>query len=211
MKLTLATLLALTCAFGQTKTAPKKTVPKAVSAPAPAKPSSTRFPIESLGVEGNRSLTREQVLDIAGLKPGQLAGRAEFDAARDRLVACGAFETVSYRFVPGSKGEGYSATFQVNEIEQVYPVEFEELHVSSIDLREALRQKDPLFANAKLPATQPVLERFAKWIQEYLAGKGIQEKIIGSVSPATGGEYSIVFRPARNRPSVAQVTFEGNQ
>jgi outer membrane protein assembly factor BamA len=185
----------------------------AVAKPAPAKsaPAPSKWPIESLAVEGNRAFTDDQVLAIAGLKTGQSAGRTDFDAARDRLVASGAFETVSYKFVPGSKGEGYSATFQVTEIEQVYAVEFEDLHVSSKDLREFLGKKDPLFTAAKLPATQPVLARYSQWIQEYLEDKGTKERIYGSVAPSATGEYTITFRPARNRPSVAQVTFEGNQ
>src|SRR5688572_6187052 len=205
-------MLLSTLGFAQTKS-PKKSLPPPKSAPAPAKPvpAPTKWPIESLSVEGNRSFTRDQVLAIAGLKAGQVAGKSDFDAARDRLVASGAFETVSYKFVPGNRGEGYAATFQVNEIEQVYAVEFEDLHVSSKDLRETLSAKDPLFTASKLPATQPVLERYRKWIEEYLAAKGIQEKIMGTVAPALPGEYAIVFRPARNRPAVAQVTFEGNQ
>src|SRR5688500_8024289 len=92
-----------TVGFSQSKS-PKKSPPPPKSAPAPAKPASapTKWPIESLSVEGNRSFTREQVLAIAGLKPGQVAGRSDFDAARDRLVASGAFETVSCKFVPGN-------------------------------------------------------------------------------------------------------------
>ena len=57
--------------------------------------------MEALTVEGNRNYTQEQVLSVAGLKIGQLAGRAEFEAARDRLTATGVFETVGYKFEPG--------------------------------------------------------------------------------------------------------------
>ena len=170
-----------------------------------------KFPIASIAIEGNRIFSREQILAIAGLKTGQLAGRAEFEAARDRLVASGAFENVSYRFTPSNKTEGYAATFTVDEIEQVYQVVFEDLHVWPKDLEAALEKKDPLFAKGRLPATQPVIERYAKWVQEYLVSQGFKEKVVGSVTPVAGGEYAIVFRPAGNRPSVAQVTFEGNQ
>lgn len=210
-------LLMLTCAVGfaqagkSPKKAPAASKSAAPTAAAPVPAPANRWPIESLTVEGNRAYTKDQIIAIAGLKAGQMAGRAEFDAARDRLVACGAFEAVSYRFVPGSKGEGYAATFQVGEIEQVYGVEFEELHVSSKDLREHLAKKDPLFGGSRLPATQPVLARYAAWIQEFVAEKGVPEKIVGSVGPSPTGEYMITFRPARNRPSVAQVTFDGNQ
>ena len=179
---------------------------------APAKAAgAAKFPIESIAVEGNRIFNRDQILAIAGLKVGQLAARPEFEAARDRLVASGAFENVSYRFSASAKTEAYAAIFTVAEVEQVYTVVFEDLHVWPKDLEAALQKKDPLFAQTKLPATQPVLERYAKWIQEYLASQGFQEKVVGSVAPTAGGEYAIVFRPAGNRPSVAQITFEGNQ
>ena len=171
----------------------------------------SRWPIESLSVEGNRFYTREQILITAGLRTGQMAGRPEFEAARDRLIATGAFETVGYKFVPGKRGEGYSAVFQITEVQQIYPVDFEELHVSSKDLEEALRAKEPLFSAGSLPATQPVLERYSKFVQDYLAAKGIDEKIAAAVTPSNPGDYAIVFRPARTLPAVAQVTFEGNQ
>ena len=90
----LALLLLLTPAqqFAQThapKTARKAEVQKA----APAE-----WPIASLSVEGNQNYSKEQILGVAGLKVGQMAGKSQFDAARDRLVATGLFDTVSYRF-----------------------------------------------------------------------------------------------------------------
>ena len=60
----------------------------------------SRWPIETLAVEGNRNYTSAQVLAVAGLKKGQMAGRAEFEAAYDRLVATGMFEKVDYSFAP---------------------------------------------------------------------------------------------------------------
>src|SRR5690349_15128130 len=88
-------------------------------------PAPTKWPVERLVVEGNRNYAADQVLGVAGLKIGQVAGKEEFDAARDRLVATGAFETVGYKFEPGPGGQGYVATFQVTEVEPAYSVRFE--------------------------------------------------------------------------------------
>jgi outer membrane protein assembly factor BamA len=168
-----------------------------------------KWPIESLAVTGNRIYSQVQILTVAGLKVGQVAGKPEFDAARDRLTASGAFETVGYRFEPG-KGRGYAATFEVTEVQQAYPVRFEDLHVSEKDLVADLRAHDPLFLSEKLAATQPVLERYAKWVQQFVASKGEpDEKMQGMLMP-DGPEWVILFRPARDLPAVAQVTFEGN-
>jgi outer membrane protein assembly factor BamA len=204
-KLLILLMLVSGCGFAQSKQARPPAQKKAAATPAPA-----RWPIESLAVEGNHNYTREQVLAVAGLKVGQVAGKPEFEAARDRLLACGAFETVGYKFVAGTNAKGYAFTFQLTEVEQVYPVQFEELRVSQKDLESVLAAKDPLFSMAKLPATQPVLERYVKWIQEFLASKGVPEKVAGSVTAAGPGEFVILFRPARNLPAVAQVTFQGN-
>jgi outer membrane protein assembly factor BamA len=162
-------------------------------------------------VEGNHTYTREQIFAVAGLKIGQMAGKAEFEAARDRLVASGAFETVGYKFSPGANGQGYAAVFQVVEVETAYPVRFEELGVPQGDLERMLRERDPLFAPAHLPATEAVLQRYTRWIQEYVDAHGSKEKIAGRVTAVGPDQFAIVFRPARNLPAVAQVTFEGNQ
>ena len=160
---------------------------------------------------GNRSYTREQVIQVAGLRIGQLAGKVEFEAARDRLVACGAFETVGYKFEPGAGKQGYVATFQVTEVDPLLPVRFEELGVPDQELDAVLHAKDPLYSRSKLPATKVVMERYTAWVQEYLASKGITEKIALKVTPVATDEFAIVFRPARDLPAVAQVTFQGNQ
>ena len=62
-------------------------------------------PWGKLDVEGNKLYSDERFLSIAGLKVGQMAGKAEFDAARDRLLATGAFESVGYKFepIPGTR------------------------------------------------------------------------------------------------------------
>src|SRR6202035_5621526 len=100
--------------------------------------------------------------------------KPEFDAARDRLVASGAFETVGYRFEPAHQ-QGYAATFQVTEVQPAYPVRFEELGVPEKDVEAMLAAKDPLFSTTKMPATKPVVERYLARIQEYLASRGMTE------------------------------------
>jgi len=196
-------MLAAAAGFAQTSRPAQK---KATRAPADG-----RWPVESLKVEGNHNYTVQQVLAIAGLQVGQVVGRTDFDAARDRILAAGAFDTVSYTFAPETGTSGFVATFQVTEIEQVYPVQFDDLHVSERDLTATLKAKDPIFANGKLPASQPVFQRYQKWVQEYLASKGITEKIIGGVIPGRPGEYVISFHPDRPLPSVALIFFKGNE
>lgn len=183
--------------------------------PAPAKaqaPKATpdRWPVATLAVEGNSHYSSEVILAAAGLKVGQMAGKDDFEAARDRLVATGVFETVGYRFAPSGDGKGFAASFQVTEIEPMYPVRFERLNATAGELSSMLKRKDPFFGD-RIPATQPILDRHARVIEEYLAGKNQREKVIGKVTADGKGDLAIVFRPAAPLPVIAQVKFEGNQ
>jgi len=203
----LALLLACASAFAQTARPPAK---KAAPAPA-AVPAPTKWPIQSLGVEGNKVFTRDQVLAVAALKVGQLAGKPEFEAARDRLIGSGAFETVGYKFEPGADKRGFVATFQVTEVQPTFPVQFEDLGVPAKELEAVLAAKDPLFSAANLPATRNVLDRYVALVQEYLATKGITEKVAARVAALTSDRFAVVIRPAKGLPAVAQVTFSGNK
>src|SRR5947208_3242728 len=158
-------------------------------APTPKLP--TRWPIETLSVEGNHNYSKEQVLAVAGLKIGQVAGKEEFEAAQKRLEATGAFETVGYRFAPGANSLGYAASFQVVEVEPVYPVRFEELGVPAPEVEAWLRQKQPLFA-PKIAGTKAVLDRYVESIQQLLAARSRPEKIVGKLAPVGPDQYVIV-------------------
>ncbi|HXA49403.1 MAG TPA: hypothetical protein VNV86_03825, partial [Candidatus Acidoferrum sp.] len=156
----LALLLACASAFAQTARPPARKAPAPAKKAAPDAPAPTQWPIQSLTVEGNKVFTRDQVLAVAALKVGQVAGKPEFEAARDRLVASGAFETVGYKFEPASDKQGFVATFQVVEAQPTFPVRFEELPVPGAELEAVLKAKDPLFSAANLPATRSVLDRY---------------------------------------------------
>jgi outer membrane protein insertion porin family len=157
-----------------------------------------RWPVRSVAVEGNRNYSKEQILAVAGIKVGQPAGKQEFEAARDRLMATGLFETVGYRFAPSPDGKAYAASFQVTEVEPVYPVRFEDLNIPEAKLHA-------LFA-PKIPPTSAVLDRYTKTLEEL-----VNEKVAAKLTAVGPDQFVIVFRPARPIPAVAQVTYEGNQ
>jgi outer membrane protein assembly factor BamA len=205
-------LLAAAAGFPQAR-APQKTAPKA--APPAAQPQPDKWPIATLKVEGNSNYTAEQVLGVAGLKAGEAAGRRDFETARERLMATGAFESVGYAFEPDATGKAYVATFRVAESMPVFPIRFEGLGAPAADLERVLRERDPLFSAARTPATKPVMERYAGWLQEFLAAQagadGKATKVAGEVAQFAPGELAVVFRPAGPRPVVARIAFEGNQ
>jgi outer membrane protein insertion porin family len=168
------------------------------------------WPIGSLKVDGNRIYSSDQILTAAGLKIGQMAGKDEFEAARDRLLATGGFESVGYNFAPAATGSNeFAASFQVVEIAQVFPFRFDALTVDQSALRSFLKQKEPLF-DKTLPATKEVLARVARETEEFLAKSGHPEKVVGKLSNEGSKELNVVFSPG-NLPSVAEVKFKGNE
>jgi outer membrane protein insertion porin family len=172
-----------------------------------------KWPIESLTVEGLKNYSQAQALSVVGLRVGQLAGTQDFEAARDRLLATGVFETAGYRFAPsvGSNGgsNGYAASFQVVEVEPVYPVRIEGLSLPEGEIQAWLRKKDAFFG-PRIAATEAILKRDAAAIEEYLASKGRKEKIEARVVVDSPEQFAIVFRPASGAPKVAEVRFRGN-
>ena len=198
-------VLAVSC-VGQT-TAKRKTAPRAPAAN--AAPVQDGWPLLSLKIAGNHVYTEQQIAATAGLKIGRTVTKAEFEAARTRLTSSGAFESVGFQFGPTADGKGYAGTFEVVEVEQVYPIRFEGLPAPDKQLRAFLAEHEPLFRD-KIPGTKQIIDRFAADLQEHLGGS-FNDKVTGQVAADKPGELSVVFRPATNPPVVAEVEFSGCQ
>lgn len=202
----LALLTAAAASPGQTgHTRKPAAAPVTEETPAPPPPG-TPWPVETLAVEGNHLYKSEEILAVAGLRAGQVAGKAAFEAARDRLNATGLFDNVGYHFSPAPDGKGYDAAIEVTEVPQVYPVRFQDLPATDAELRAQLKQKDPLFGD-KIPATKAVLDRYVAWISQFLAAKNYHEPIIGKLTSDAASDLIIVFRPDKARPNIARVKF----
>jgi outer membrane protein insertion porin family len=192
--------LALAACWGQTARKNRKPVVQ------PANAERASWPLESFTVEGNRHVTRDQILAVSGLRIGQTAGKPEFDAARDRLVATGAFESVAYSFTSAPGAQGYAAVLQVVEVDSLYAALFEDLPVREADLRAWLKSKDPLFVD-RIPGTKEALARYSKLVNEYMEAHGYHEPVTATLSSEHPPELVALFRTATPRPSVAQVKF----
>ncbi len=169
----------------------------------------TRWPIESLTVEGNSNYSAGEILAAAGLKVGQTAGKEEFEAARKQLMATGFFASAGYSFKPAASGEGIAATLEIMEISDVYPIRFERLNAPPQELTDWLRRSDPLFRD-KIPPSLPILDRYAKTIGAYLAARGRKINVIGKLAADKSNQFAVVFSPAAPPPSIAEVRFTGN-
>jgi len=176
----------------------------------PPAPRSQPWPISSLAVTGNANYSAQQILAVAGLKAGQRVTLKDFEGARDRLGATGAFEKISFRYGPAPDGKGYAVTFEVFEAGPFFPVRFEDLPAPEPELRGILARADPLFGE-KIPATEQILGRYVKALEAHLGAQGYQEKLAARVLSTDSGEAAVVFLPAAAPPAVALVRFTGNE
>ena len=185
-------LIAVTALLGQQK---KK-----------AEPVPAVFPLEALRVEGNQKLTPEKILSVAALKIGEPVIRTDFDQARKRLMATGAFQSVAYEFKPSMDAKGVDGVLRVVEVEYWFPYRFEDLPASDEALRGMLRKQE-LILGDRIPATKEVIMRYTAAIEEFLGGK---VEVTGKVISDIPGQPDIVFRPPAPRPNIAEVHFFGN-
>ncbi len=177
------------------------------SAQKPAPRPQAAWPIQSITIEGNKEYSREQILTVAGLRVGQSVTPKEIEAARDRLTASGAFETLEFGFGPAPEGKGYAIVFQLTEAGPFYPIVFEDLGIPDSAAREALKHSDPLFGD-RIPATKATLDRYTKVLEAALPKP---EKLSSRVGYDDAGKLAVVFRPARGLPVVARVRFTGQR
>ncbi len=199
-------LLVSVCLAAQT---PARSRRKAtVRTPAPAAVA-VQFPIEKIQVLGNKNYTADQIIRVSGIKIGQTGSQKELEKlceeARNRLLATGFFERAGAGYQPSDSGKGYLATLEVTEMIQVFPYRFENLSMPVDKIEAALRQFDPLFS-PRIPASQPILDRYSAELQRLTASK---DKVVGRLTVDANGDYTIVFRPNTPLPNVAEVRFPG--
>ncbi len=164
------------------------------------------YPLERINVEGNQHYTAAQIIAVSGLKIGQTVSKADFDSARDRLVASGVFENVGCSFEPAKDAKGYDGVIEVSEVQAFLPLRFEDLPVADDQLKAFLKQKDPFFG-PRIASTKQILERYTTWINEFLAAHDFHDKVIARVVSENPPDLEILVRPTTPRPSVAQVKF----
>ena len=176
-------LILAVSAFGQQKKRATPPTPEPAETP-------TVFPLETLKITGNRRIASEKIIAAAAMKIGAPVVKEDFDQARNRLLATGAFENVAYEFKPSASKTGYDGVFDVAEVEQIFSYRFEDLPVPESDLRAALRKLEPVLGD-QIPATAEVLERYTHEIQALVGDK---VKVISKVSPDVPGQLTILFR-----------------
>lgn len=168
------------------------------------------FPLRAIHVRGNKNLKEDRILGVAGLAVGQKVGKAELDAAKDKLLATGMFETVAFQFEPGSDGQCCVANFDVEEIRALFPIQFENVPEPAADIEAFLKDNVPLF-EPMLPGTKQVIDFYARQIERYLAVKNHAGAVVGTLVQTGKNDFKITFRMNQSLPAISNVIFTGNK
>jgi outer membrane protein insertion porin family len=208
MRFVVVVLISLLSCLAQTPARKKPAPPPKPAVQQPGDPTRP-FPLASLKIAGNRIYPEVRILAAAGLKLGAPVSKEDFEAARERLIATGAFESVGLQFGPTADAKGYAGAFELVEVEQLYPYRFEGLPDTERHLRAALKEREPLFGD-RIPATRQLLDRFAGGLKQYL-GDAFKDKVAVGLEPTRPGDLEVVFRPGTPAPAIAEVEFIGNK
>lgn len=166
------------------------------------------YPVKAVVVKGNKILKAEQVVAAGGILPGATVKPAEMDAAMQKLLTCGYFDKVAYRYEP--REQGYAFEWDVTEVTVFYPVAFEDIPAKPEQAKAILKKIDPLFGD-KIPATQEVLQRYEIELNRALNVTVAEDRIRGQLASNEKGNLVAVFRPKRVLPTIYTVDFTGNQ
>lgn len=166
-----------------------------------------KYPLREIVIEGAQHFDKDRIQAETGLHVGDMVNEADFQKAVARLTETGVFETLSYRF--GPKDGGYSLTFEVDEVDQVFSVRFLNFDEPEPQLLEELHQQIPLF-KTEVPATGRMVDQIGDALQKRWMAAGHDSRVIGQLLPIDGESLAMVFQPEQRMQSIAFVEFKGS-
>jgi outer membrane protein assembly factor BamA len=168
---------------------------------------SASFPLESVAVEGT-ALSKEVVLELAGLHIGSPVDQAAMEAASRRLNETGMFESVSYSYEPGPK-QGYALTLKVPDPSSLFNATIDIPGVNDDELWRWLATRYPSLDH-KVPANEAGQQFVARKLEEHLGavleGHHVVARLETVLTP--GGKSSISFQPDP-LPRIVAINFTG--
>ena len=164
-----------------------------------------KFPLREVLIEGNKNFATDDIIDILGLGIGDMVNRADFETAVGKLDLTGVFEGYAFRF--GPKGDGYTVTFTVQEVPELYPLRLEGFDIPDEELHARLREKIPLFG-PKVPPTGIMARRIGDLLQQIWIEQGHQTKIVGDINYLSDGKFEMLYQPEGVVQNIAFTRFE---
>ena len=143
--------------------------------------------LREVRIEGQKHLSEAQIVAITGLTVGSEIGRADLQAAADKLTQTGLFAKINYHFETRT---GVVVTYQVQESPRI-PAYFDNIPwFADSELNDAIRKKIPYF-DGTLPEGGGAVEQAADAIKELIASHGLQVTLHHEVTGNPDGDGQI--------------------
>jgi outer membrane protein assembly factor BamA len=167
--------------------------------------SAATAPLREIRAEGLKSVPEPQVAALSGLQLGTQVGKADLQAAADKLVQSGLFAKVRYNFQ--SRTDGVALTFHLEEAPRV-PAYFDNFPwFADSELNDAIRAKLP-FYDGTLPENGAVIDLAADAVSQFLVTRGLQAVVEHQATPNPTGDGSVqLFRINAEALRIATLEF----
>jgi outer membrane protein assembly factor BamA len=167
---------------------------------------STSLPLESVSVEGT-VLSKEVVMELAGLHIGAPVDKAALEAASQKLGETGLFESVSYSYAPGPK-RGYILTLALADPKSLSDAAIDIPGVNADEVWRWLAARYPSL-NRKVPANDAGQQFVQRKLEEHLSAELEGHKVAGKLeSDLFTGKSTTLFQPDP-LPRIATLSFTG--
>ncbi|MBI4889180.1 MAG: hypothetical protein HY821_01060 [Acidobacteria bacterium] len=167
-----------------------------------------QWPIREIHVSGAQHYAPRQIVAASGLKADSTVSRETFEAVRDRLLATGCIETITWKYESMPEGGAYRVTLVITEPDQYLPWVLDRVPVDRDAFIARARQEIPMFTET-IPTTEAFLSRTAALLEKMAAEKGVKEHMAGKVLLIQKDTIAVVFGPKSAPPNVAEVRFTG--
>lgn len=161
--------------------------------------------LHEIRTTGLKVLPEAGVIALTQLVKDSQVGKADLQAAADRLLQTGLFSKVNYSFK--TVGDSVTVTFQLEEAPRV-PIYFDNLPwFSDGELADAIRKKTPFF-DGTLPEAGALVDQASHAVKELLASRQLNVSVEHELIPNPQGEGNVQnFHVEGGSFSIASVQF----
>jgi outer membrane protein assembly factor BamA len=164
------------------------------------------FPLESVSLEGT-IVSKQVVLEIAGLRIGSPIGQAAIEAACSKLKESGLFESIVYRYAPGPK-RGYALTLTVADPKSLSAAAIDLPGIDDKEPWQWLVSQFPAF-DRKVPGNDSAQQFLAKKLEEHFSGKLDGQHVVARMEADLASRKTIVSFQPETLPRIASMNFTG--
>jgi outer membrane protein assembly factor BamA len=166
-------------------------------------------PLELVSLEGT-ALSKEFVLEMAGLRVGSPIDKAGIDAACGKLRDSGIFVSIGYRYSSSPK-RGYALSLTVADQSSLVDAEFDFPGIDGNELWQWLVAQYPSF-NRKVPDNEVAQKFIAGKLEQYLGARLEEQRVVTRLEAdlAPRRRMVISFQPEA-LPMVGSLSFTGNR